>query len=122
MSSVFDFGVFILCDDILLCGTTDHSLSLPTIAQTCNVIDRSVTISLSQQICHSTFIMAQHTDAFSLLPISKISEESSARPSGDATPPVGAIFLIGDAIRDETRQQTGMRLPLKLLVERDCRF
>jgi hypothetical protein len=44
-----------------LCDTTDHSLSLPTIAHTCDVIGRFMTISSDEQICYSMFIMAQHT-------------------------------------------------------------
>jgi hypothetical protein len=67
MSSEFDFGDFIPRDDMPLCDTMDHSLSLPTIgirfsnkaiAQTRNVIDYSVTTSSYKQICGSMFIMA----------------------------------------------------------------
>jgi hypothetical protein len=70
MSSEFDFGDFIPRDDMQLCDTVDHSLSLPTtgirfsnkaIAQTRHVIDCSVTTSSYKQICGSMFIMVQHT-------------------------------------------------------------
>jgi hypothetical protein len=59
MSSGFDFGDFIPRDDMTLWDTTDHSLSLLTIARTCDVIDCSVTISFYEKICNSMFIMAQ---------------------------------------------------------------
>jgi hypothetical protein len=60
MSSKFDFGDFIPRDDMPLCNTTDESLSLPTITQTCDIIDRSVTTSSYEPICDSIFRMAQH--------------------------------------------------------------
>jgi hypothetical protein len=59
MSSEFDLGDFIPRDDMPLCDTMEHSLSLPTIsiqfsnktiAWTCDVIDRSLTISSDEQI------------------------------------------------------------------------
>jgi hypothetical protein len=58
MSSEFNFSTFIPRDDMLLCNTTDSSLSLPTIARTYDMIDRSMTISSSRHICDSMFIMA----------------------------------------------------------------
>jgi hypothetical protein len=69
LSSEFDFGDFIPCDDMSLCDTMDHSLALPTkgiqfsnktIARTYDVIDRSVTISFYEHISDSMFIMVQH--------------------------------------------------------------
>jgi hypothetical protein len=45
MNPVFDFGNVISRDDMPLCDPTDHSLSLPTIVRTCDVIDHSVAIS-----------------------------------------------------------------------------
>jgi hypothetical protein len=60
MGSEFDFGDFIPHDDMPLCDATDHSLSLPTVAWTCDAINRYVTISSYEQICDSMFIMAQH--------------------------------------------------------------
>jgi hypothetical protein len=70
MSSELDFGDFIPCDDMPLCDTMDHGLSLATIgiqfsnkviARTLDVIDCSVTTSSYGQICGSMFVMAQHT-------------------------------------------------------------
>jgi hypothetical protein len=70
MSAEFYFGDFIPRDDMPLCDTTDHRLSLPTIgiqfssktiARTCDVIGRSVTISSSEQICDQMFEMAEHS-------------------------------------------------------------
>jgi hypothetical protein len=68
VSSEFDFGDCIRRDDIPLYHTTDRSLSLPTIgiqvsktiASICDVTGRSVRISSDEQICDSTFIIAQH--------------------------------------------------------------
>jgi hypothetical protein len=67
--SEFDFGDFVPRDDLPLCDVKDHSLSLPTISiqfskaitRTCDMIDRSLAISSSEQICDSMFVMAQHT-------------------------------------------------------------
>jgi hypothetical protein len=60
MSSECDFDDFIVRDDMPLYGGTDDNLSLRTIARTYDVIDRSVTISFYEQICHSMFIIVQH--------------------------------------------------------------
>jgi hypothetical protein len=65
MNSGFDFRDYIPRDDLPLCDTMDHSLSLPTIeiqfskmiARTCDVIDRSVTISPYAPICDPMFIV-----------------------------------------------------------------
>jgi hypothetical protein len=62
MGSECDFGDCIPHDDMPLCGTTDHGLSLLIITPTCAVIDDSVTTSSYEQICDSMFIMAQHNE------------------------------------------------------------
>jgi hypothetical protein len=45
LSLKLDFGDFIPGDDMPLCDTTDHTLPLPTLLRTCDVIDRSVMIN-----------------------------------------------------------------------------
>jgi hypothetical protein len=83
MSAEFDFGDFIPRDDISLCDTTHRSLSLPAIARTCHVIDRSVGISSYEKICGSMFTMVQHIYSYDLIVIDP-SPGSNAAPFSEA--------------------------------------